>query len=102
MQDPQSSQRQLSLGQEFVRDMSDQAVPLTQGSIPVTTVSETHWRPTLPTQPCNQAPKPQQVHGTLCRLNLSKIKIYPNKGPSSQSYGFPVVTYRCELDHKES
>ena len=25
-----------------------------------------------------------------------------NKGPSSQSYGFPVVMYGCELDYKES
>ena len=88
MQDPQSSQRQLSLGRESVRDTSGQAMLLTQGPIPVTTASETHCRPVLPTQPCNQAPKPQQVHGTLCRLNLSKIKIYPNTGPSSQSYGF--------------
>ena len=23
------------------------------------------------------------------------------KGPYSQSYGFPVVLYRCELVHKE-
>ena len=27
---------------------------------------------------------------------------FANKGPSSQSYGFPVVMYGCELDYKES
>ena len=26
---------------------------------------------------------------------------FANKGPSSQNYFFPVVMYRCELDHKE-
>ena len=24
-----------------------------------------------------------------------------NKGPYSQGYGFPVVKYSCDLDHKE-
>ena len=26
---------------------------------------------------------------------------FANKGPSSQSYAFPVVMYGCKLDHKE-
>ena len=25
---------------------------------------------------------------------------FTDKGPYSQSYGFPVVMYRCELDYK--
>ena len=37
------------------------------------------------------------------RLHLRKQRHYfANKSPSSQSYGFPVVMYKCELDHKES
>ena len=36
------------------------------------------------------------------RQHIKKQRHYfDNKGPSSQSYGFPVVMYGCEVDHKE-
>ena len=37
------------------------------------------------------------------RQHLKKQRHYfANKGSSSQGYGFPVVTYGCELNYKES
>ena len=37
------------------------------------------------------------------RQHIKKKKYYfANKGLSSQNYGFPVVMYGCELNHKES
>ena len=27
---------------------------------------------------------------------------FADKGPYNRSYGFPVIMYRCELDHKEN
>ena len=34
--------------------------------------------------------------------SLLKSRDIANKGPSSQSYGFPVVMYGWKLDYKES
>ena len=37
------------------------------------------------------------------RQHIKKQRYYfANKGPSSQSYDFPVVMYGCELDYEES
>ena len=37
------------------------------------------------------------------RQHIKKQRYYfTNKGPSSQSCGFPLVMYGCELDYKES
>ena len=37
------------------------------------------------------------------RQHIKKQRHYfADKSPSSQSYGFPLVVYGCELDHTES
>ena len=46
---------------------------------------------------CSHEIKGRLLLGRKAMTNLDSIlKIRANKGPSSQSYGFPVVVYRCE------
>ena len=46
---------------------------------------------------CSHEIKRRLLLGRKTMTNLDSIlKIRANKGPYSQSYGFPVVVYRCE------
>ena len=55
---------------------------------------------------CNHKIKRHFLLARKAMTNLESIlksrHYVANKGPSSQSYGFPVVMYGCELDYKES
>ena len=44
----------------------------------------------------------RKVMTNLDSILKSKDNYFANRGPSSQSYGFSIVTYGCELDYKES